>query len=60
MNYKIATEIVNIWKNSTGHNEILSDKKFKYIGTSTVLETKSANVKNWLNVTVFSTLVMTN
>jgi uncharacterized protein YkwD len=60
MNDKIATEIVNIWKKSPGHNKILLDKRFRYIGTSTALETRSVNIKNWLNVTVVSTLVMTN
>lgn len=60
MNDKIATEIVNIWKNSSEHNKILLDRRFKYVGTSTTLETKSVNIKNWLNVTIVSTLVMTN
>jgi len=57
---KIANEIVKTWKESPEHNKILIGKSFKYLGTSTITETKSVNIKNWVNITIVSTLVMTN
>lgn len=60
VDYKISTLIVDSWKKSPQHNKILLSKTFKFAGVGTIIETRSTDVKNWINLNATSTLVMTN
>ena len=56
---KISKDIVKSWINSPDHNRILLSD-FKFAGVSCVNTTRSTGIKGWSNISVVSTLVLTN
>jgi len=56
---KISKDIVKSWINSPEHNKILLSD-FKFAGVSCVTTTRSTGIKGWSNISVVSTLVLTN
>jgi len=56
---KISKEIVRSWINSPEHNKMLLSN-FKFAGVSCVTSTRSTGIKGWSNISVVSTLVLTN
>lgn len=56
---KISKDIVKSWINSPDHNKILLSD-FKFAGVSCVNTTRSTGIKGWSNISVVSTLVLTN
>lgn len=57
---KVSKLVVNSWINSPEHNKLLLSKDFKYAGVSCVTTSKSTGIKDWINLTVVSTLILSN
>jgi len=57
---KIAKMIVDSWIKSPEHNKILLTKDFKFAGVSCITTSKSTGIKGWSNLSIISTLVVTN
>lgn len=56
---KISKSIVKSWMESPEHNRILLSN-FKFAGVSCITTKKSTGIKGWSNISVVSTLVLTN
>jgi len=57
---KISTELVDLWKNSPGHNKILLSKEYKFAGVSCVTRSSETGIKGWKNIEIVSTFVATS
>ncbi len=57
---KISKMIVDSWIKSPEHNKILLTKDFKFAGVSCITTSKSTGIKGWSNLSIISTLVVTN
>ena len=57
---KISTELVDLWKNSPGHNKILLSKEYKFAGVSCVTRSIETGIKGWENIEIVSTFVATS
>ena len=55
----LAKLIVDVWKESFGHNKILIDPKYKFAGASTKITNTSTGVKNWTHYDIKSVMVFT-
>ncbi len=56
---KISKSIVKSWIESPEHNKMLLSN-FKFAGVSCITTKKSTGIKGWSNISVVSTLVLTN
>ncbi len=56
---KISKSIVKSWIESPEHNKMLLSN-FKFAGVSCITTKKSTGIKGWSNISVLSTLVLTN
>jgi uncharacterized protein YkwD len=54
---KISTEVVDMWKKSPGHNEILLTKEYKFAGVSCVTISSDTGIKGWKNIEIVATFV---
>lgn len=57
---RVSKVIVDSWIKSPEHNKILLSKDFKFAGVSCITTSKSTGIKGWSNLTIVSTLVVTN
>jgi len=57
---KISTELVDMWKKSEKHNEILLTKEYKFAGVSCVTRSSETGIKGWKNIEIVSTFVATS
>ena len=57
---KISTELVDLWKKSSGHNKILLSKEYKFAGVSCVTRSNETGIKGWKNIEIVSTFVATS
>jgi uncharacterized protein YkwD len=55
---KIANEIVNGWRKSKEHNNILTSSKLLYGGISIKLSEKETGVKSWRNYESYSVMLL--
>jgi uncharacterized protein YkwD len=53
---RLATAIVEGWKHSPSHNEVLMDPKYKYAGVSCKLQITSSGFKNILHYFSFDSM----
>ena len=54
----LATDILNSWKNSPGHNTILLYPDMKYGGCSNIIESTDSGIKGYTDYFVTSTFVI--
>jgi uncharacterized protein YkwD len=57
---KISTELVDMWKTSKKHNEILLTEEYEFAGVSCVTTSRDTGIKGWKNIEIVSTFVATS
>jgi uncharacterized protein YkwD len=57
---ELSRLIINKWVDSSEHNIILLNSDFKLAGVSCILVYKSTLIKDWSNIKIVSTLLLTN
>lgn len=57
---EVSTELVDMWKKSEKHNEILLTKEYKFAGVSCVTRSNETGIKGWKNIEIVSTFVATS
>ena len=55
---KMATAIVMSWKQSSGHNKIITDPQMKFFGVSSQIEKSNPDLKTWNHFDIFVVMVL--
>ena len=55
---KMATAIVMSWKQSSGHNKIITDPQMKFFGVSSQIEKSNPDLKTWNHFDICVVMVL--